>query len=425
MLVIEGRVWFRGELQELCVGVEDGKIVAVKKRLDGDERLDFGDDLVLPGGIDLHVHFREPGMTEKEDFGSGTLSAAIGGVTCVFDMPNTVPPATKAAALEAKHRIAAAKAHVDFGLYAGVTAKPSRLLEEIEAKGLAQGLKLYTAETTGDLALPWEQVPRVLAVAADSPLPVVVHAEDPTKFGRPGKDLKGHHLARPPEAEESAVRILAKHANVHLTHVTSIPGFEAAKAAGLSMDVTPHHLLFDTDSRAGAKLKVNPPLRPPEHRARLWEAFAAGEIAMLASDHAPHTAEEKAKFTEAPSGTPGVATTYPILMRIVKAGDLDLSRLLDAFCAGPARRFSLRKGQIEVGMDADFAVFDPRHAVRVTAKRTRYKCGWTAFEGLDAVFPRAVLLRGTAVVEDYEPIGETRGRAVVRGQSPGSGPPSL
>jgi len=410
MRVIEGRVFYRGSLQELCVGIEDGRIAAVKKVLPGEERVSYGDDLILPGGIDLHVHFRDPGHPEKEDFGSGTLSAAVGGVTTVLDMPNTEPPATSASALEAKHHAVAGKANVDYGRYLGLAGTRAPAVRP----GLAVGVKVYTATTTGGLAPPWDKVPALLSNLRDTSLPIVVHAEDPSAFGPPGKDLAGHHVSRPPSAEASAVdRVAESLSKAHITHISSIEGFRAAKAAGLSMDVTAHHLLFDVNAKHGARLKVNPPLRPPDHRARLWEAFTKGEIPMLASDHAPHTDADKARFDEAPPGTPGVATTYPALLRLVKFGSLSLPRLVDAFCRRPAAMFSLNKGEIEVGRDADLAVFNPRDVVRITAKRTRYKCGWTAFEGVEAVFPRTVLLRGVPVVRDGGIEEERQGRHVL------------
>jgi dihydroorotase len=409
MPIIEGRVFYRGAIRDLCLGIEGGLIVAVKKVLPGEERRSFGDDLILPGGIDLHVHFRDPGAPEEEDFASGTLSAAIGGVTTVFDMPNTVPPAVSASALEAKHRIVAGKANVDYGLYLGLAGTRAPAVR----KGLAVGTKVYTAETTGGLAPSWDKVPALLSSLRDSTRPVVVHAEDPTAFTAPGKDLEGHHLARPPKAEVSAVNRVAENlSKAHITHISSLDGLDAAKAAGLPMDVTPHHLLFDVKAKHGARLKVNPPVRPPEHRTRLWEAFAKGEIPLVASDHAPHAEEDKVRFAEAPPGTPGVATTYPALLRLVRFGSLDLARLVDAFCRRPAAMFSLNKGEIEVGRDADLAVFNPRDVVRITAKRTRYKCGWTAFEGVEAVFPHSVFLRGLEVVRDSGPEEERRGRAV-------------
>src|SRR3990172_1006156 len=409
MQVIEGRVFYRGALQDLCLGVEDGRIVAVKKVLPGEDRRSFGDDLILPGGIDLHVHFRDPGATDKEAFATGTTSAAIGGVRCVFDMPNADPPAVSASALEAKHRAVSSKANVDYGLYTGIAGtRPPGI-----PAGLAAGFKIYTAESTGGLSTLWRQVPAVLDALRDSTAPVVVHAEDPTLFTPAGKDLAGHHLSRPPAAEGSAIQVVAEHlARAHVTHVTSAEGLGAARSAGLSMDVTPHHLLFDILAKHAARLKVTPPLRPPPHRARLWEAFRSDAIGLLASDHAPHILEEKERFTEAPSGTPGVATTYPAMLRLVKSGSLELSRLVDAFCARPAALFSLNKGAIEVGKDADLAVFDPRDVVAVTAKRTRYKCGWTAFEGVEAVFPHHVFLRGIEVVRDGSPEEERQGRSV-------------
>jgi len=177
--------------------------------------------------------------------------------------------------------------------------------------------------------------------------------------------------------------------------------------------VTPHHLFLDTSRPIGARGKVNPPLRLPADREALWEAFRAGRIDAIASDHAPHTLEEKGvPFDEAPAGLPGVATSFPLLMRRTRAGEIDLARLVSATASRPAEILGIAKGVIEVGRDADLLVVDPRTAERIRAKRLRYKCGWTPFEEMEACFPHTVYLRGESVVEDGEPAAEGQGRLV-------------
>jgi len=389
--VISGRVWYRGRLEPLSVGIdEDGKIAAVRKTLRADESIDHGDALILPGAVDLHVHMREPGLTHKEDFASGTRSAAIGGVTTIAEMPNTVPPVTTADALDGK-----------------VSALKGRLRK-------ATAFKAYMAPSTGDLQVRPADLESILRESETNRKLVVVHAEDPAKFrARKVVSLADHAEARPKEAETSALALLARirgNARIHVAHVTTREGLDSLPA-GASCEASPLHLFLDISWTLGARGKVNPPLRSPGDREALWDAFRNGRIDAVASDHAPHTLEEKeAAFAEAPAGAPGVATSFPLLMRRSRAGDLDLSRVVAAMASRPAEILGVPKGAIEVGRDADLIAVDPRRVDTIRAKRLRYKCGWTPFEGMEGCFPTAVYLRGEAVVEDGEPAAEGRGR---------------
>lgn len=409
MRVIKGRVFFRGRLEPLCLGIdEDGRIAAVRKVLPGSDAIDHGDSLILPGCVDLHVHMRDPGLTQKEDFPNGTRSAAIGGVTTVADMPNSKPPVTSRAALEAKEGVLRGRASVDFALYAA-----PRSADAVGRLARAAAFKLYMAESTGSLAVTPREVEPILREAERSEKLVSVHAEDPTKFPTiTAGDLPGHSRARPKEAEVSAVEALGRargSARVHVAHVTCVEALDAVPA-GMSCEATPHHLFLDASSPLGARGKVNPPLRSKADREALWSAFRAGRIDAIASDHAPHGQDEKAEpFDEAPPGVPGVATSFPLLVRRVRAGEIDLPRLVSALAARPAEILRIPKGTIEIGRDADLIAVDPRRIERITAKRTRYKCGWTPFEGMDGCFPQAVYLRGEAVIEDGEPAAEGRG----------------
>ncbi len=414
MRVIRGRVFYRDRVEPLDLGVDEaGTIVAIKRSLEGSDVEDHGDSLILPGCVDMHVHLRDPGLTEKEDFPSGTRSAAIGGVTTVVDMPNTKPPVTTADALRDKWARVRGRAAVDYGLFAA-----PRTGDAIGSLGAATAFKVYMAESTGSLQIDEEALGDVLKSAVDGHRLVVAHAEDPARFrkDRP-PTLAGHSEARPKESEVSAIRNLAKlrgEAAIHIAHVTCVEALDAGPP-GVTTETTPHHLLLDASRPLKAWGKVNPPLRGPEDRSALWAAFAAGRIDVLATDHAPHTREEKEEpFDEAPSGLPGVATGFPLLLRQVKAENLSLGRLIQAYAARPAEILGIAKGRIEVGRDADLVVVDARDVARVTPRRVRYKCGWTPFEGMEAVFPRTVYLRGERIVEDGEPISEGNGRPAAR-----------
>ena len=417
MLVIEGRAFLDGRIEPRAIGVDDGKIVAIKKGLRGDPVYRYGDALILPGGIDVHVHFREPGMTEKEDFSSGTESAVAGGVTTVVDMPNTKPPVSTPEALRTKARLVSRSANVDFGLYAApASAKDVDPLRE------ATAFKMYLAETPNAPVIPSFQVAgEILAATAGLGPHVTAHCEDSRLFGKGiATSLEEHHRIRNPRAEVSAVQELGKHRGsvpLHIAHATTREAVRA-RPPGTTCEVTPHHLLLDTTSTLGARAKVNPPLRSPTERTDLWQAVLDKEVDMFASDHAPHTLDEKSvRFEDAPVGVPGGATTFPLLFRYVRRQVLPLDRFVSMFAGAPAKLLGVNKGAIEVGRDADLVVVDPRRIEKITAARCRYKCGWTPFEGVEGTFPIATFVRGQLVAQEGELVTERVGRMIPTRQS--------
>jgi len=416
MDVVEGRCFVSGRFEQCCIGIEDGRIVKVAKVLEGDRVHRFGSKAVLPGATDVHVHFREPGMTEKEDFGSGSLAALHGGVTCVLDMPNTIPPTTTVAALREKRRLASSKSRVDFGLYAGV--RPG-----IDVPALAKeavGFKLYMASTTGELLVPsLEQVTGELGAIAASTKVLAVHAED-EKLRRkePEKGLDDHLRNRNNECEASAIRKIkaaARDCRLHICHVSakeSVPLVTDGSPA--TSEVTPHHLLLDKDTKLAANGKVNPPLRRREDRYALFTALKGGAFDVIASDHAPHTIDEKQEdFEYAPSGMPGVETMVPLMLRMVAQRDMDIGGLVMRACQRPCELFGVPKGRIAEGYDADLMVVDFESVSTIRTDMLLSKCGWSAYEGMPAIFPKAVFLRGEIMMEDGHLVGEGHGRDVV------------
>jgi dihydroorotase len=412
MLVLRGRVFHGGRIEPLDVGIEGGKIAAMKKVLRSREIVDYGDRIILPGVIDLHVHMREPGLTEKEDFASGTRSAALGGVTTVLDMPNTVPPVSTRQALLAKQKTVSGRSTIDYGLYAGPLSASS-----VDGLVSADAFKLYMAPSTGDLRISETTLSEIVGSPKLEGRFLSVHAEDPRLFKKPqARGLEGHSVGRPIAAEVRAIETVAKlpsKAQAHVAHVTCVEALQAV-VPGITTEVAPHHLLLDYRSSVGGLGKVNPPLRSPRDRSELWDAFASGRVDIVASDHAPHTLDEKTEgaFDDVPAGMPGVATALPLLLRRVHAQDLTLERLVSAMATRPAQLLGLAKGAVEVGRNADLIVVDPRRAEMITARRVRYKCGWTAFEGFEGVFPEAVYVRGERIVEDGEVIAEGVGRPI-------------
>jgi len=415
-VVVEGNCFVSGRIERCCVGIDDGKIVRIARVLEGDRKFDFGSRLIIPGATDCHVHFRDPGMTHKEDFATGSLAAVHGGVTCVFDMPNTKPSTTTLEALDEKSSIASAKSMVDFGLFAG-------LLPGVDVQALAPrciGFKLYMAGTTGNLLVPsLDSVRKEIAAVAASRKVLAVHAEDESLRRKdPEKDLGDHLKNRSNDCEASAIRKVRQAAaacRLHICHVSAKESLPLlTKSVNLTTEVSPHHLLLDRSSSLGTKGKVNPPLRRREDRQAMFQALKNGDFDIVASDHAPHTAEEKDEdFEYSPTGMPGVETVLPLMLQLVRDRNIALSDAVTRLCERPGQIFGVPKGKIEPGYDADLVVVDLMEGTDVKADRLHSKCGWTAYEGMPAVFPKAVFLRGEIVVENGSVVGDRRGRGVV------------
>ena len=405
-LLLKGRlVAADGTLARGTVAIQDGRIQQVGGAVAARETLDFGDRVLLPGAVDPHVHFRDPGHPEKEDFGSGTRAAALGGVTTVMDMPNTVPPTFTPAAFDDKLARARAKAVVDFGLYCGLDAAGASL----PLLDRAAAMKIYLGATTGDLLVrDMGLVRRALEAAARAGRTVTVHAESQECLDRhahlAGDDYPSHAAARPPACEAEAIRALAEAARgtgarVHVAHLSTRAGLDALPP-DFTAEVCPHHLLLDHARLAeGGRFKMNPPLRATSDAAVLWRALAEGRIHCLGSDHAPHTPGEKAapRMRDCPAGVPGVQTMVPL---VLAAGRAPLHRVVEASARAAAVFRLPGKGRLAPGYDADVAVYDLARVEPVTLDRLASRAGWSPFEGMPAVFPTDVFLRGEALVRD-------------------------
>jgi len=416
-LVVEGRTFIDGELTYAEIGILDGRIAGIGKSLaGGDRRLDVGTSgIILPGFIDPHVHFRDPGLTEKEDFSTGTLSAVHGGVTCVLDMPNTKPPTIDRETLTAKKDRLRGRAHTDYGLLAAVTAD----CDIASMAPHAAGFKLFMGSTTGNILLNDDRaIAAAMAGIEKTGKRLSVHAEDDSLIlGGCEGCTADHHRNRPVRAEHEAVRRLGRYRGkrINICHNTTAEGLDAASSYGFTTEVTLHHLLFDTVRHTGAEYKVNPPIRDPVTRERLWNAFVHGKASMFGSDHAPHTSSEKAEdFDIAPGGVPGVETTMPIVMDMVRRDIIPLKRAVSMGSENPAAAFGIRsKGRIAVGYDADLSVFDLRRHAGIDVKRLHSKCGHSPYGGMTAIFPDTVIIRGGIQVQDGEFCGDRIGEDII------------
>lgn len=413
--VLVGRALVGGRLQPLEVGIDgEGRIARLGRDVRGAERHDFGDRVILPAATDLHVHFRDPGGPEAADsFETGSLQAALGGVAAVVDMPNTRPPVTDVDRLEAKAGRAHGRLAVDLILFAAA-------LEPASVPGLARragGFKLFLSPTSGidEVPAPAARAALLSAVAA-SGLPLTVHAEDPGGFRalREVRSTLDWDQVRPPEAELAAIDGLLPGPpalRLNVAHVTTPEAIPLLERARVGFEATAHHLLLCADRSTDPRRKVNPPLREEAARAGLWEAFRAGRVPFLASDHAPHLAGEKSRpIPEAPSGMPGVETTLPLLLAKVRAGELDPGVLLRAACDRPARFLGLDHGRVAVGHRANLLVVDFRERRRIAAATLHAPCRWSAFEGREAVFPTDHFRDGVRIVEAGEYVGRRDGR---------------
>jgi dihydroorotase len=417
-LSVAGQIYQRGKLVPgiLHIDTQKGRIVSLAKSTRLATHLDLGNRAILPGAIDIHVHFREPGHTHKEDFTTGSTAAAFGGVTGYVDMPNTLPATISARTLKEKLALAQKKSLVDYAAWAGGTWYTGELPEMLK---WAVGVKTYLGASTGDLLLEDQaRFAEILTAAGREGAPVALHCESQRilqQLRRNEGTLEDHDLARPPLAEVEAIydamKALAgikKAPPVHIAHIASPDAVAAASTARFSLGACPHHLLIDTTvGLSHAYGKMNPPLRNPTVRKALLEAFAAGKIPILESDHAPHTKVEKEdNFHNAPSGVPGVETMVPLMLAQVN-GKLPLQRVVDAVTIGPAQLLGLKdRAVLEPGMRADFAVYDLKHPTKVDSGELHSKCGWSPYDGLKAVFPTHTFLAGNAVVQDGQLVGK-------------------
>ncbi|MFO1249540.1 MAG: dihydroorotase [Alphaproteobacteria bacterium] len=412
------------------VGVIGGRIAAIGSLSDAKaaEVFDAKGLHVLPGVMDTQVHFREPGNAHKEDLASGSLAAILGGVTSVFEMPNTVPPTTTRAAIEDKLARAKGRMHCDHAFYAGATPQNIGALAELEQMPGVCGIKAFLGSSTGTLLLSKSE--DILAMLKAGRRRVAVHSEDEDRMiARKHLAERGKPQTHPVWRDAEAARMstervlgLAKQAGrrLHVLHVTTgdeIPLLAAAKDFSTA-ETTPQHLTLSAPEcyeRLGTYAQMNPPIRDESHRLALWEAVRNGVIDVIGSDHAPHTREEKDKeYPDTPSGMPGVQTLATILLDHVNKGNLTLERFIDLTASSPQRIFGIAgKGRIALGYDADFTIVDMNLTREIQNSWIASTCRWTPFDGMKTKgWPVATILRGRAVMRDFAATGAAGGQPV-------------
>lgn len=412
------------------IGVTGGRIRAIGdlSAASAGEVVDATGLHILPGVIDTQVHFREPGLEQKEDLETGSRAAVMGGVTGVFEMPNTIPQTTNPSALEDKIARGTNRMHCDFAFYVGGTHDNVKDLPELERLPGAAGVKVFIGSSTGSLLVPDDDgVRNILKVIRRR---AAFHCEDEPRLQErkglrvPG-DASSHPVWRDEIAALTATRRLVNlaretGARVHVLHVTSAEemDFLADARDVASVEVTPHHLTMaapECYERLGTLAQMNPPVRGERHRDGLWAAISNGVVDVLGSDHAPHTLEEKSKpYPESPSGMTGVQTLVPLMLDHIAAGRLTLERFIDLTSAGPARLFGIaRKGRIVVGYDADFTVVDLKRRTTITNGWIASRAQWTPYDGKEVTgWPVGTFVRGRKVMWEGELTGPSSGQPI-------------
>ena len=402
----------------LDLGIRAGRFAAIDdlSRASAGEVIDCKGLHLLPGVIDTQVHFREPGLTHKEDLESGSLSAVMGGVTAVFEMPNTDPLTVSAETLADKVKRGHHRMHCDFAFFVGATADNTTHVAELERLPGCAGIKVFMGSSTGSLLLADDAGLR--AVLQRIRRRASFHSEDEYRLNerkhlRIEGDPRSHPVWRDEIAALKATQRLVTIAHetgarVHVLHVSTVQEMEylAGHKDVASVETTPHHLTLEAPGcyeRLGTRAQMNPPVRDAVHRNGVWASLNNGVVDVLGSDHAPHTREEKAKtYPASPSGMTGVQTIVPIMLDHVNAGRLTLLRFVDLTSAGPARLFGIaRKGRIAVGYDADLTVVDLKRRQTITDKWVASRAGWTPYDGVAVTgWPVGTIVRGRKVMWD-------------------------
>ena len=412
------------------IGVRAGRFAAIGDlaRAAAAEVVDCRGLHLLPGVVDTQVHFREPGLTHKEDLELGSLSAVMGGVTAVFEMPNTDPLTVSAEALADKVKRGHHRMHCDFAFFVGATTDNTGDLAALERLPGCAGIKVFMGSSTGSLLIADDAGLR--AVLKTIRRRAAFHAEDEPRLNTRKKlrvegDPRSHPVWRDESAALTATQRLVAIAHetgarVHVLHVSTAQEMEflSSHKDVASVEATPHHLTLEAPEcyeRLGTRAQMNPPVRDAAHRAGLWRGLDQGVVDVLGSDHAPHTPEEKAKtYPASPSGMTGVQTLVPIMLDHVNAGRLTLPRFVDLTSAGPARLFGMAaKGRIAVGYDADLTVVDLKRRETITNRWIASRAGWTPYHGVSVTgWPVGTIVRGSKVMWEGILAAPARGERV-------------
>ena len=427
LIIKNGSCYIDGKLTKTDIGLSGGKIKKIGKiELNSSKVYDATDKVVLPGIIDTQVHFREPGSTDAEDLESGSRAAVLGGVTSLFEMPNTNPPTANLVEFDKKLKAAKNRMHSNYAFYFGATPDNTDQLADLKNVEGCCGVKLFAGSSTGNLLVDKEA--DIEKVISSSDRIVSIHSEDEDiiklrkKFIKKG-DVHSHPEWRNVECAMSSTRRVVKIAErynkkIHVLHVTTKDevDFLAMHKKNVTFETTPQHLTLyapDCYDKLGTYAQMNPPLRTKEHYDRLWVAIKNNIVDVLGSDHAPHLKENKDKeYPDTPSGMPGVQTIFPVMLDHVNNGKLSLKQLINLMCENPCRIFGIKnKGYIKEGFDADLTIADMNKEVVIKDEMIASKCGWTPFNNYKVKgFPVGTIVNGNLVMSDGKVVLESKGQ---------------
>src|SRR5262245_54560600 len=412
------------------LGISGGRIAALGdlSQASSGRTIDCRGLHILPGVIDSQVHFREPGATHKEDLETGSLAAVMGGVTAVFEMPNTNPLTISAETFADKIARGRNRMHCDFAFFMGGTRENTKDLPELERLPGCAGVKVFMGSSTGSLLVEDDEgvrdILRVIRRRAS------FHSEDEFRMNerralRIDGDPRSHPVWRDDVAALTCTQRLVRLAResgkrVHVLHISTAQEMDFLRDHKdvASVEVTPHHLTLEAPGcyeQLGARAQMNPPVRDRPHREGIWRGLEQGIVDVLGSDHAPHTAEEKAKaYPATPSGMTGVQTLVPIMLDHINAGRLTLARFVDLTSHGPARLFGIAgKGRIAAGYDADLTVVDLKRRETISNRWIASRAGWTPYDGISVTgWPIGTFVRGARVMWEGELLATARGEAI-------------
>lgn len=432
MIIKNGLVYSQGRFHNTDLAITNGIIEALGnfQSSSADEIIDATGLHVLPGVIDTQVHFREPGLEHKEDLESGTLSALAGGVTAVFEMPNTKPATTTLEALKDKLNRAKNRTYTDHAFYVGASHDNIAELANLELEAGVCGVKIFMGSSTGSLLV--EDDLHLEKILRSGKRRVAVHCEDEYRLRErkqiaiDAKNPIAHPEWRDEETALNATRRLLALAQktfrpVHVLHVTSAKEIDllSKNKDFATVEVTPQHLtLFAPDcyEKLGTLAQMNPPIRDKHHMEALWKGIKDGTVSVIGTDHAPHTIEEKKKpYPDSPSGMPGVQTLIPIMLNHVNQGKLSLERLTELICKKPAEIFKIKKrGDILPGMEGTFTLIDLKETREITHDWLKSKCDWSPYEGMQVTgWAKGAILRGKIAMMEDEIIDFPKGLPLV------------
>ena len=431
LIIKNGTCFIDGKLSKKDIGITNGKISHIEDSISASAKDNFDADklIVLPGCLDTQVHFREPGSIDTEDLHSGSRAAIVGGITGVFEMPNTNPPTSTKKEFQKKLDLAKNRMYSNYAFYFGATADNANELADLKNLEGCCGIKLFAGSSTGNLLVADEK--DIETVFKNSSKVVAVHSEDEEILNKNKKlikdgDVHSHPIWRSEECAVSSTRRIVRIAErynkkAHVLHITTKQeiDFLSQHKGNITFEITPQHLTIyapDCYDKLGTYAQMNPPIRDKSHYDRLWYAVKNNYNDTIGSDHAPHLKVNKdKKYPNSPSGMPGVQTLMPVMLNHVNNGKLSLNQLITLVCENPVKIFGIKnKGYIKKDFDADFTIVDMNKTIEIKNEKIESKCKWSPFNGEKFLgTPVATIINGEIKMKNGEILGDPTGKPML------------